>query len=85
MKKIEHILYGREKKITEEETVRQPLPHKDFRFANPFIVLHHAGPAVVEAGQELRIHPIPIAAFHLTPSCCRGKVFTAIIQATTKP
>ena len=33
-KKIEHILLGREKKITEEELVKQPLPHKDFRFAN---------------------------------------------------
>lgn len=63
MKKIEHILYGREKKITEEETVRQSLPHKDFRFANPFIVVHHAGPSTIEPGQQSRIHPHPHRGF----------------------
>jgi redox-sensitive bicupin YhaK (pirin superfamily) len=62
-KAITHILAGREKKITAEETVRQPLPHKDFRFANPFIVLHHMGPEVIEAGQTLRIHPHPHRGF----------------------
>lgn len=62
-KAITHILAGREKKITAEETVRQPLPHKDFRFANPFIVLHHMGPQVIEPGQVLRIHPHPHRGF----------------------
>lgn len=63
MKKIEHILYGREKKITEEETVRQSLPHKDFRFANPFIVVHHSGPVAIQPGQQARIHPHPHRGF----------------------
>lgn len=62
-KAITHILAGREKKITAKETVRQPLPHKDFRFANPFIVLHHMGPEVIEPGQTLRIHPHPHRGF----------------------
>jgi redox-sensitive bicupin YhaK (pirin superfamily) len=62
-KAITHILAGREKKITAEETVRQPLPHKDFRFANPFIILHHMGPEVIEPGQTLRIHPHPHRGF----------------------
>lgn len=62
-KSIGHILLGREKKITEEETVRQPLPHKDFRFANPFIVLHHAGPENITPGAALRIHPHPHRGF----------------------
>ncbi|MDB5142551.1 MAG: Pirin-related protein [Mucilaginibacter sp.] len=62
-KRIDHILEGREKQITKEETVRQSLPHKDFRFANPFIVLHHLGPMTVAPGQELRIHPHPHRGF----------------------
>lgn len=62
-KRIDHILEGREKQITKEETVRQPLPHSDFRFANPFIVLHHLGPSVISPGQELRIHPHPHRGF----------------------
>ena len=62
-KKIEHILLGREKKITEDETVKQPLPHKDFRFANPFIVIHHIGPTTIQAGSHSRIHPHPHRGF----------------------
>jgi redox-sensitive bicupin YhaK (pirin superfamily) len=62
-KKIQHVLAGREKQITKEETVRQPLPHMDFRFANPFIVLHHMGPKEIMPGQELRIHPHPHRGF----------------------
>ena len=62
-KKIEHILLAREKKITEEETVKQPLPHKDFRFANPFIVIHHAGPVIIKPGSQSRIHPHPHRGF----------------------
>jgi len=62
-KKIEHILLGREKKITEEETVKQSLPHKDFRFASPFIVVHHVGPTTITPGQQSRIHPHPHRGF----------------------
>jgi len=62
-KAIEHILLGREKQITKEETVLQPLPHKDFRFANPFIVLHHKLPAYIQPGSKLRINPHPHRGF----------------------
>jgi redox-sensitive bicupin YhaK (pirin superfamily) len=62
-KRIDHILEGREKQITKEDTVRQSLPHSDFRFANPFIVLHHLGPVAIAPGQELRIHPHPHRGF----------------------
>lgn len=62
-KQITHILLGREKRITEEESVLQPLPHKDFRFANPFIVLHHMLPEQITPGQKLRIHPHPHRGF----------------------
>ncbi|MEO7212565.1 pirin family protein [Mucilaginibacter sp.] len=62
-KKIQHILLGREKQITKEETVRQPLPHMDFRFANPFIVLHHMPAKEIARGQTLRIHPHPHRGF----------------------
>lgn len=62
-KKIEHILLGREKQITPEEKVRQPLPHAEFRFANPFIVLHHMGPETIQPGGQLRIHPHPHRGF----------------------
>src|SRR5687768_16743990 len=60
---IAHVLTGRAKQITPEETVIQPLPHKDFRFANPFIVIHHSGPATIPAGSALRIHPHPHRGF----------------------
>lgn len=56
-KSIEHILKGREKFITKEESVLQPLPHKDFRFANPFIVIHHQLPKTIQPGSMHRIHP----------------------------
>lgn len=62
-KAIEHILLGREKQITKEETVLQPLPHKEFRFANPFIVLHHMLPKNIEPGSKLRINPHPHRGF----------------------
>jgi hypothetical protein len=62
-KAIAHILKGREKKITAEETVLQPLPHADFRFANPFIVLHHMLPEAIKPGSALRIHPHPHRGF----------------------
>lgn len=62
-KKIEHILRGREKQITPEETVLQPLPHQDFRFANPFIVLHHMRARTIAPGSQSRIHPHPHRGF----------------------
>ncbi|MDJ1467477.1 pirin family protein [Xanthocytophaga flava] len=63
MKKIAHILLGREKLITPTEKVLQPLPHKDFRFASPFILLHHGGPDTIPPGSENRIHPHPHRGF----------------------
>lgn len=63
MKKIAHILRGREKYITETEKVLQPLPHKDFRFASPFVLLHHAGPDPIAPGSDNRIHPHPHRGF----------------------
>jgi quercetin 2,3-dioxygenase len=62
-KRIDYILHGKEKQITAEETVRQSLPHSEFRFANPFIVLHHLGPSVIVPGGELRIRPHPHRGF----------------------
>jgi redox-sensitive bicupin YhaK (pirin superfamily) len=62
-KKIQHILAGRKKQITPQDTVRQSLPHMDFRFANPFIVVHHMEPKEITAGQEIRIHPHPHRGF----------------------
>lgn len=62
-KMIAHILKGREKQITKDEKVLQPLPHKDFRFANPFIVLHHKVAEYVQPGSELRIMPHPHRGF----------------------
>ena len=74
-KKIDHILYAREKKITEEETVRQSLPHKDFRFANPFIVIHHGGPITYQPGQHARIHPHPHRGFSPYTFMLQGEGF----------
>ncbi len=62
-KAIEHILLGREKQIAKDESVLQPLPHKDFRFANPFIVLHHMLPKYIQPGSALRINPHPHRGF----------------------
>ena len=62
-KNIAHILAGKEKHITPTQTVLQPLPHADFRFANPFIVLHHGGPDTIEKGSDSRIHPHPHRGF----------------------
>lgn len=63
MKKIDYLLKGREKSIG-EETILQPLPHKDFRFASPFIVLHHLPPHHYPPGSPPeRIHPHPHRGF----------------------
>ncbi|OQP48881.1 hypothetical protein A4D02_08950 [Niastella koreensis] len=72
---MDHILYAREKKITEEETVRQSLPHKDFRFANPFIVIHHGGPVIYQPGQQARIHPHPHRGFSPYTIMLQGEGF----------
>lgn len=62
-KQIEYVLEGREKSIG-EETVLQPLPHKSFRFASPFIVLHHLPPRHYAPGSPPeRIHPHPHRGF----------------------
>lgn len=62
-KKTDFILAAKEKSIG-EETILQPLPHKDFRFANPFIVLHHLPPHHFKAGSpQERIHPHPHRGF----------------------
>lgn len=74
-KSITHVLAGREKKITEDETVIQPLPHKDFRFANPFIVIHHIGPEMIRPGSELRIHPHPHRGFSPVTFTIQGEGF----------
>lgn len=74
-KKIMHILDGRSKKITETETVLQPLPHKEFRFANPFIVLHHITPEIIPAGSARRIHPHPHRGFSPVTILLQGEGF----------
>ncbi|RFS26839.1 pirin family protein [Chitinophaga silvatica] len=63
-KKILHILEGREKKITDTEVVRQSLPTAQFRFANPFIVVHHMPAKYFEPGSpEDRLNPHPHRGF----------------------
>lgn len=74
-KKIMHILKGREKHITREEKVLQPLPHKDFRFANPFIVLHHQTPEAIPPGTSSRIHPHPHRGFSPVTFMLQGEGF----------
>lgn len=74
-KNIAHILLGREKKITEDETILQPLPHKDFRFANPFIVIHHGGPKHIPPGHKERIHPHPHRGFSPYTFMLQGEGF----------
>ncbi len=74
-KKILHLLEGRTKQITDTEKVLQPLPHKDFRFANPFIVLHHGGPDIIEPGSENRIHPHPHRGFAPVTFALQGQSY----------
>ena len=68
-----HILDGRVKKISETETVLQPLPHRDFRFANPFIVLHHLLPEHITPGTVRRIHPHPHRGFAAVTLMLQGE------------
>jgi len=51
------------------------LPDKDFRFANPFIVLHHGGPTHYEAGSQARIHPHPHRGFSPYTFMLQGEGF----------
>ncbi|WP_436491162.1 pirin family protein [Chitinophaga sp. ARDCPP14] len=63
-KKILHVLEGREKHITDTEVVRQSLPTMQFRFANPFIVVHHMPAKYFAPGSpEDRLHPHPHRGF----------------------
>ena len=74
-KKIDHILQGREKNIG-AETVIQPLPHKDFRFASPFIVLHHLLPHYYPpASTAERIAPHPHRGFAPVTFLFQGEGF----------
>ncbi len=74
-KKIEHILKGREKEIAKDEVVLQPLPHAEFRFASPFIVLHHQIPKIIKAGSSARIHPHPHRGFAPVTIMLQGEGF----------
>lgn len=74
-KEITHVLLGREKQITPDEIVKQPLPHKDFRFANPFIVIHHIGPHEYKAGDKARISPHPHRGFSPYTFMLQGEGF----------
>ncbi len=62
-KLITHILDGREKNITKEDKVLQSLPHKDFRFANPLVVVHHIPPTTIFPNSTMRLHPHPHRGF----------------------
>ena len=75
IKSIGHILLGRDNQITKEETVLQPLPHKDFRFANPFIVIHHMQPEQIAPGSTARIHPHPHRGFAPVTFMLQGEGF----------
>lgn len=74
-KKILHVLDSRRKKITETESVLQPLPHKEFRFANPLIVLHHMTEQLIQPGSENRIHPHPHRGFSPVTLMLQGEGF----------
>lgn len=62
-KRIDYILEARAKQIGKNDIVLQPLPHKDFRFANPFIVVHHMAPVSIAPGSQQRLHPHPHRGF----------------------
>lgn len=56
-KAITHILQGKEKRISEEDIVVQSLPTPEFRFASPFIIVHHMGPKVLPPGTSAGSFP----------------------------
>ncbi|PSL45506.1 hypothetical protein CLV51_104211 [Chitinophaga niastensis] len=75
-KKILHVLEGREKHITDTEVVRQSLPTMQFRFANPFIVVHHMPPKYFAPGSpEDRLHPHPHRGFAPVTFMLQGQGF----------
>ncbi|MFB6457006.1 pirin family protein [Chitinophaga sp. Hz27] len=75
-KKILHVLEGREKRITDTEVVRQSLPTAQFRFANPFIVVHHMPAKFYAAGSpEERLHPHPHRGFAPVTFMLQGQGF----------
>lgn len=62
-KNIDYVLQAKTKSIG-DETVLQPLPHRDFRFASPFIVIHHLPPKrYAPDSPPERIHPHPHRGF----------------------
>ena len=74
-KKIDFILEGRPKSIG-TETILQPLPHKDFRFASPFIVLHHLPAQYFKPGSPAeRIPPHPHRGFAPVTFLFQGEGF----------
>ncbi len=62
-KRVRYILEAKGKKITPDESVLQALPHREFRFANPLILIHHLGPQEIKPGSEFRIQPHPHRGF----------------------
>lgn len=62
-KAIEHILTGVKKKISDHDEVSQPLPHTRFRFASPFIVIHHSETRTIAPDSTDRLHPHPHRGF----------------------
>ena len=74
-KKIDFLLAGREKSIG-AETVLQSLPHKDFRFASPFIVIHHLPRHhYFPASSPERLHPHPHRGFAPVTFMFQGEGF----------
>jgi len=74
-KKITHILKGREKEIAPGQIVLQPLPHAEFRFANPFIVLHHMPPQTIQPGSRIRLPMHPHRGFSPVTFQLQGEGF----------
>ncbi len=75
MKAITHLLKGKEKNIG-EETILQSLPHPDFRFASPFIVLHHfPAKSYPKNSPPERLHPHPHRGFAPVTFMFQGEGF----------
>jgi redox-sensitive bicupin YhaK (pirin superfamily) len=74
-KKIDFILDAREKSIG-PETVLQSLPNRDFRFASPFIVIHHLPPHHYPPGSPPeRLNPHPHRGFAPVTFMFQGEGF----------
>ncbi|MFY0256081.1 pirin family protein [Chitinophaga sp. 30R24] len=75
-KRILHVLEGREKHITDTEVVRQSLPTIEFRFANPFVVVHHMPAKYFAPGSpEDRLRPHPHRGFSPVTFMLQGQGF----------